>query len=254
MWEGRADRHGEGVVAIQSDMRSRMALRGKQDDWFAGNGEFDWPEEPTHEEALGAQRPDDGWSPGSEPVPQRTAASAAAGPPPVAATFVRRRRILVFTVLGLAIATAVTIALATGGGHSGQSAFPPAAGNSSNSSANTTAHTSGSAATGAQPATTSQTRTQPKAATGATKTQASSTSLRVTLPSNAALSTGDSGQAVVKLQKALKKLGYDVGADGSFGTATETAVKAFQKANGLTADGIAGAATVQKLNKALANS
>jgi peptidoglycan hydrolase-like protein with peptidoglycan-binding domain len=76
----------------------------------------------------------------------------------------------------------------------------------------------------------------------------------VTLPSNAPLSIGDSGQAVTTLQKALAKLGYDVGADGSFGTATETAVKALQAANGLNADGIVGPATVQKLNQALANS
>ena len=35
--------------------------------------------------------------------------------------------------------------------------------------------------------------------------------------------------------------------DGSYGTATEEAVKAFQRANGLTADGKAGAGTLQAL-------
>jgi peptidoglycan hydrolase-like protein with peptidoglycan-binding domain len=38
-----------------------------------------------------------------------------------------------------------------------------------------------------------------------------------------------------------------VGADGAFGPGTERALKAWQTANGLTADGIAGPMTLEKL-------
>ena len=41
--------------------------------------------------------------------------------------------------------------------------------------------------------------------------------------------------------------------DGSFGSRTETAVKAFQTAHGLTPDGIVGATTARMLNEALAS-
>lgn len=52
---------------------------------------------------------------------------------------------------------------------------------------------------------------------------------------------GSSGDEVTKIQTRLKELGYfDGEIDGSFGTATETAYKAFQLAAGLTVDGIAG--------------
>ena len=51
------------------------------------------------------------------------------------------------------------------------------------------------------------------------------------------------------VQKRLKELGYYTGsADGDFGPGTESAVKAFQKANGLTADGKVGTKTLEKLN------
>ena len=57
---------------------------------------------------------------------------------------------------------------------------------------------------------------------------------------------GDKGNAVKELQDALLRLGYALpvfGADGSFGTETYTAVKAFQKEAGLSADGICGPLT-----------
>lgn len=57
------------------------------------------------------------------------------------------------------------------------------------------------------------------------------------------------GADVADLQTNLKNLGYNVGIiDGKFGTKTEAAVKAFQSANGLTADGIAGPLTQEKIN------
>jgi peptidoglycan hydrolase-like protein with peptidoglycan-binding domain len=56
---------------------------------------------------------------------------------------------------------------------------------------------------------------------------------------------GDSGSKVKKLQQALKLKGYYNGpADGDFGEATETAVKAFQKAKGMSQDGVAGKTTI----------
>ncbi|MBQ7455634.1 MAG: peptidoglycan-binding protein [Clostridia bacterium] len=62
------------------------------------------------------------------------------------------------------------------------------------------------------------------------------------------LKKGDEGDAVRLMQSKLKSYGYLTGsADGSFGAKTEEAVKAFQKANGLTSDGKAGAATLEKL-------
>lgn len=56
------------------------------------------------------------------------------------------------------------------------------------------------------------------------------------------LSVGDRGDDVAKMQEVLK-----INADGIFGPATKRAVKAFQQANGLVADGIAGPKTLTKL-------
>ena len=62
------------------------------------------------------------------------------------------------------------------------------------------------------------------------------------------LRRGDQGPDVVTLQQALTELGYLKGAaDGNFGTGTMTAVKEFQQAEGLDADGIAGRLTQEAL-------
>ena len=54
-------------------------------------------------------------------------------------------------------------------------------------------------------------------------------------------SKGSSDDEVVKIQKRLAELGYYDGAiDGDFGDMTDAAFRAFQKAAGLTVDGIAG--------------
>ena len=54
------------------------------------------------------------------------------------------------------------------------------------------------------------------------------------------LKRGDRGDGVKALQQALNDRGYDCGAvDGAFGGRTETAVKGFEAANGIEADGIA---------------
>lgn len=62
------------------------------------------------------------------------------------------------------------------------------------------------------------------------------------------VSYGSRGDAVRKLQELLNALGYDCGSvDGIFGSKTKAAVLAFQKANGLAADGIVGSLTWGKL-------
>ncbi|MCD8086069.1 MAG: spore cortex-lytic enzyme [Clostridiales bacterium] len=59
---------------------------------------------------------------------------------------------------------------------------------------------------------------------------------------------GDSGDIVVTIQTKLKRWGYYTGAvDGIYGSATVSAVKYFQRSNGLTADGVVGAATLKAL-------
>jgi peptidoglycan hydrolase-like protein with peptidoglycan-binding domain len=54
---------------------------------------------------------------------------------------------------------------------------------------------------------------------------------------------GSKGSAVKAAQSQLKSRGYKVGVDGSFGAGTDTAVKSFQKKQGLKADGIVGQST-----------
>ena len=67
------------------------------------------------------------------------------------------------------------------------------------------------------------------------------------------LRTGSQGQMVTDLQSRLKNLGYyDGEIDGQFGAGTREAVSAFQKQNGLDADGIVGAETREILFSAAA--
>ena len=60
---------------------------------------------------------------------------------------------------------------------------------------------------------------------------------------------GDTGEAVRDVQRRLKKLGYYTGSiDGDYGNGTKTAVKNFQKRNGLSVNGTVGSKTLAKLN------
>ena len=57
----------------------------------------------------------------------------------------------------------------------------------------------------------------------------------------AQLQQGVRGEAVVEIQKKLKKWGYYTGkTEGIYGPQTAAAVRAFQRRNGLTADGVVG--------------
>jgi hypothetical protein len=86
--------------------------------------------------------------------------------------------------------------------------------------------------------------------TGAT-TPATPTQPAVAAPA-ATLKPGDRGAAVKVLQRGLAHLGYSPGKiDGQYGPSTIDAVKRFQHAGGLTADGILGPNTLRALARAL---
>lgn len=76
-------------------------------------------------------------------------------------------------------------------------------------------------------------------------------SLLITLAQSAQAATcrvGSSGEQVRTIQTKLKNWGYYTGAvDGIYGTQTAQAVEYFQRKNGLTADGVAGPATLRAL-------
>ena len=66
------------------------------------------------------------------------------------------------------------------------------------------------------------------------------------------LREGDSGPAVVRLQKDLEALGYSTGgAEGDFGPMTLTAVVDFQQSNGIPATGLVGVLTWRALDEAV---
>ena len=73
------------------------------------------------------------------------------------------------------------------------------------------------------------------------------------LPTEAIMRPGEEGEQIAALQQALTTLGYEPGEpDGNYGPATVEAVRAFQTAAGLPADGIAGPTTLNAINEALA--
>ena len=86
------------------------------------------------------------------------------------------------------------------------------------------------------------------AATPAPAGAAKSGATATPAPENGPLKRGAKGDAVRELQENLIRLGYLNGkADGVFGLKTYEALVAFQRANRLTADGVAGEKTQKKL-------
>jgi len=68
--------------------------------------------------------------------------------------------------------------------------------------------------------------------------------------SNPTLTKGSTGNPVRRAQKRLTLGGYDTGGvDGIFNASTESAVKSLQSDHGLTADGIVGPMTWQKIDE-----
>ena len=55
------------------------------------------------------------------------------------------------------------------------------------------------------------------------------------------------GEQVKALQRLLVGYGYDLKVDGAFGTITDRHVRSFQRKNGLSADGVVGTKTWNKL-------
>lgn len=100
------------------------------------------------------------------------------------------------------------------------------------------------------PATTRPVITNPPDVTGVTATPYSGIGgVNTPTPTVGVLKSGTSGSEVRKLQQRLKDLGFYSGkVDGDFGAGTEQAVKAFQRASGLKADGQAGERTLAALN------
>lgn len=95
-----------------------------------------------------------------------------------------------------------------------------------------------------------------KATASTTKTESTTTTSKGESTVNVELNVlqkGSNGEQVKALQRMLHAMGYSLGTknpyDGDFGSKTDTAVRAYQKAHNLYVDGIVGAKTWNKLLK-----
>lgn len=106
--------------------------------------------------------------------------------------------------------------------------------------------------TPAEAATGAEAQTGARADATDTAAPETSPSAGFTLAEDVLLSRGSTGEDVVRLQQALKRLGYDPGpANGTFGRKTRQAVLRFQRERGLDDDGIVGPLTAAALDQAL---
>ncbi len=76
-------------------------------------------------------------------------------------------------------------------------------------------------------------------------------SVAATSATKSYLEKGDRGSKVKELQTKLNKAGYKLAIDSIFGKDTESAVRKFQKAQGLSVDGLAGVKTIAKLDSVI---
>jgi peptidoglycan hydrolase-like protein with peptidoglycan-binding domain len=150
--------------------------------------------------------------------------------------------------VALVVASGLTLTAGCAGATGGSpTAAPPAApALPAAPTAPTTAPTTATAPTTDPSATPPTTASPPTTATpGPTAPDA------VADPASTSLKQGDEGPGVGALQQRLADLGFWIGAaDGNYGQLTRQAVMAFQKAEGITRDGVAGPQTQQYLQSA----
>ncbi len=83
---------------------------------------------------------------------------------------------------------------------------------------------------------------------GGSSSKSKTSSKKTTASKDGTCGPGDCGSAVKTVQRYLKKLGYYSGSiDGDYGNGTKTAVRSFQKRNGLSVTGKVNSSTLKKL-------
>ena len=114
------------------------------------------------------------------------------------------------------------------------------------SSSNTSSSSGSSSSNGSSKTTIDSTSSNSSSGSGTSSGSSSLTDQSNSAPSypGTVLMVGSTGTAVKEVQQQLNELGYNCGTvDGIFGSATESAVEAFQKAKNLTVDGEVGPET-----------
>ncbi len=265
------DEYALGVSTRHERRPSRYGL-GPEDDWFAFpvvDDDEDWTE-PTNRPTGGSapfdrasRWEDDEWD--EEYDDERPRSQGGFGD----------RRTLVLGAVGLVavIVVAVIVVRAVGGSSGSTAATPPidtsttltttpgsvspVTGTSGPAETGSSGATGATGVTGASGASGSAGSTssgsQSSGSTGSTGSSGAATATVEEVPTGQSLKPGMSGSSVLALQQALAQLGYNPGTpDGSYGPSTTGAVTAFQAANSLTQDGIAGSATLTAVNEQLA--
>ena len=164
----------------------------------------------------------------------------------------RRARIRPLGGLAILVLAAATAALAGCGGASSASTPSPPPASTTVQRGSETAPVP-AAATAETPATTAAAPNPRTRADSPPETSPPTTKPAQSPPTTAPapkLSLGDSGPAVLALQKRLSALGYWMGTpDGTFGDSTQQAVFAMQKAAGISRDGVVGPNTLAALDR-----
>jgi hypothetical protein len=222
----------------------RRSGGGGGDDWLGDTGELDWDADvrvtgrtAPHRAANPAQPPDAAATPDLH-----TAAHAAT---------IHRRRAVVVVVALMLVGGVIWLAVAALGGDSDGTSVTTTSTTVEQQPTTTPTQTTPTQTTPTQtrPTQTTPTQTTPETTPPTTTTPPPAE----TLPEDERLELESTGDSVEQLQVILKELGFDPGpADGNFGPLTQTAVVAFQTANGLDPDGVVGPITAGALNAALA--